>query len=58
MGDRPRSFPGCVQVRTKVHIKDYDWSMRLVYGHMRLKGVTIVSPRVPGCYSDGADSML
>jgi hypothetical protein len=33
MGDRPRSFPGCAQVRTKVCRKDYGWSVGLVYDH-------------------------
>jgi hypothetical protein len=31
MGDRPGSFPGCAQVRIKVHRKDYGCSVGLVY---------------------------
>jgi hypothetical protein len=31
MGDRPESFPGCAQVRTKVCRKGYGWSVGLVY---------------------------
>jgi hypothetical protein len=48
MGDRPRSFPGCAQVRTKVHRKDYSWSVRLVYDPRGLAGVTTARPGVAG----------
>jgi hypothetical protein len=46
MGDRSKSFPGCVQVRTKVHRKEYDWSVGLVYDIRGLPGVTTVRPRM------------
>jgi hypothetical protein len=48
MGDRPGSFHGCAQVRTKVHRKDYDWSMGLVYDLRELPKVTIARLRVAG----------
>jgi hypothetical protein len=48
MGDRPGSFPGCAQVRTKVHRKDYGWSVGLVYDPRGLPGVTIARPGVAG----------
>jgi hypothetical protein len=48
MGDRPGSFPGCPQVRTKVHRKEYGWSVRLVYDPMGLPGVTTARPGVAG----------
>jgi hypothetical protein len=48
MGDRPKSFPGCAQVRTKVHRKDYSWSVRLVYDSRGLPGVMTVMPGVAG----------
>jgi hypothetical protein len=31
MGDGPKSFSECTQVRTKVYKKDYDLSVGLVY---------------------------
>jgi hypothetical protein len=46
MGDRLRSFPGCAQVRTKVHRKEYGWFVRLVYDPRGLPGVTTVRPGV------------
>jgi hypothetical protein len=46
MGDRPKSFLGCAQVRTKVHRKEYDWSVGLVYDTRGLPGVTTVRPRM------------
>jgi hypothetical protein len=46
MGDRPKSFPGCAQVRTKVHRKEYDWSVGLVYDTRGLPGVTTVRPKM------------
>jgi hypothetical protein len=48
MGDRPTSFPGCAQVRTKMHRKDYDWSVGLVYDPTELLGVTTARPEVTG----------
>jgi hypothetical protein len=48
MGDRPRSFPGCAQVRTKVCRKDYGWSVGLVYDPSELPGVTTARPGVAG----------
>jgi hypothetical protein len=48
MGDRPRSFPMCAQVRTKVCRKDYGWSEGLVYDPRRLSGVTTARPGVVG----------
>jgi hypothetical protein len=48
MGDRPESFPRCAQVRTKVHRKDYSWSVRLVYDPRGLPGVTTARPGVAG----------
>jgi hypothetical protein len=48
MGDRPGSFSRCAQVRTKVHRKDYSWSVGLVYDPMKLPGVTTARPRVAG----------
>jgi hypothetical protein len=48
MGHRPGSLLGCTQVRTKVHRKDYAWSVGLVYDPRRLLGVTIVRPGVAG----------
>jgi hypothetical protein len=49
MGDQPGSFPGCAQVRTKVHRKDYGWSVGLVvYDPMGLPGVTTARPGVAG----------
>jgi hypothetical protein len=48
MGDRPGSFPGCAQVRTKVCRKDYGWSVGLVYDPKELPGVTTARPRVAG----------
>jgi hypothetical protein len=55
MGDRPGSFLGCAQVRTKVCRKDYGWSMGLVYDPRGLSGVTTARPRVAGVLqrSDG-----
>jgi hypothetical protein len=40
MDDRPGYFPGCAQVRTKVHKKDYGWSMGLVYDPSELLEIT------------------
>jgi hypothetical protein len=48
MGDRPGSFPGCAQVRTKVHRKDCGWSVGLVYDPTELPRVTTTRPRVVG----------
>jgi hypothetical protein len=48
MGDQPRSFSGCAQVRTKVCRKDYGWSVRLVYDPRGLPEVTIARPGVAG----------
>jgi hypothetical protein len=48
MGDRPGSFPGCAQVRTKICRKDYGWSVGLVYDPRGLPGVTTVRPGVAG----------
>jgi hypothetical protein len=48
MGDRPGSFPGCAQVRTKLCRKDYGWFVGLVYDPRGLPGVTTTSPRVVG----------
>jgi hypothetical protein len=48
MGNRSESFPGCAQVRTKVHRKDYDWSVGLVYNPRGLTGVTTARAGVPG----------
>jgi hypothetical protein len=45
-GDRPGSFPGCAQVRTKVHRKDYGWFMGLVYDPRGLPGVMTTRPGV------------
>jgi hypothetical protein len=48
MGDRPGSFPGCTQVKTKVCRKDYGWSVGLVYDLRELPGVTTARPEVAG----------
>jgi hypothetical protein len=48
MGDRPESFPGCAQVRTKVCRKDYGWSVGLVYDPRGLPGVMTARPGVAG----------
>jgi hypothetical protein len=48
MGDRSGSFLGCAQVRTKVHRKEYDWSVGLVYDPSELSGVTTARPGVTG----------
>jgi hypothetical protein len=48
MGDRPGSFPGCAQVRTKVHRKDYDCFVGLVYDPTELSRVTTARPGVAG----------
>jgi 1,4-dihydroxy-2-naphthoyl-CoA synthase len=39
MGDRLGNFPGCAQVRTKIHRKDYGWSVRLLYDPRELSEV-------------------
>jgi hypothetical protein len=48
MGDRPKSLPGCAQVRTKVCRKDFGWSVGLVYDPTGLPGVTTARPGVAG----------
>jgi hypothetical protein len=48
MGDRPGSFLGYSQVRTKVYRKDYGWSVGLVYDTRELPGVTTSRPVVTG----------
>jgi hypothetical protein len=48
MGDRPRSFSGCAQVRTKVHRKEYGWFVGPIYDSMGLPGVTTTRPGVAG----------
>jgi hypothetical protein len=50
MGDRPGSFPGCAQVRTKVHRKDHGWSVGLVNYPRELPGVMTIRSGVVGCY--------
>jgi hypothetical protein len=52
MGDRPESFSRCAQVKTKVHRKDYGWSVRLVYDLSERQGVTTVRPEVDGVLHD------
>jgi hypothetical protein len=37
-------------VRIKVHRKDYDWSVGLIYDPRGLPGVTTVMSGVAGCY--------
>jgi hypothetical protein len=46
MGDRLESFSGCAQVMTKVHRKDYSWSVGLVYDPKGLPGVMTARPGV------------
>jgi hypothetical protein len=46
MGDRSGSFPGCAQVKTKGHRKDWGWFVGLVYDPKGLLGVTTARPRV------------
>jgi hypothetical protein len=46
MDDRSRSFSRCAQVRTKVHIKDYGWSVGLVYDFKGLPKVTTARSRM------------
>jgi hypothetical protein len=48
MGNRPGSFLGYSQVRTKVHRKDYGWSVGLVYDTRGLPGVMTDRPMVVG----------
>jgi hypothetical protein len=48
MSDRPGSFSGCAQVRTKVCRKDYGWSVGLVYDPRGLTGVMTARPKVAG----------
>jgi hypothetical protein len=40
-------------VRTKVHKKNYDWSVGLVYNPTRLSRVTINMPEVAGVLQNG-----
>jgi hypothetical protein len=35
-------------VRTKVHRKDYSWSVRLVYDHRKLSSIMTARPGVAG----------
>jgi hypothetical protein len=46
MGDRPKSFSECAQVRIKVCRKEYDWSVSLVYDPRGLSGVSTVRSRM------------
>jgi hypothetical protein len=48
MSNRPINFSGCAQVRTKLHRKDYDWSVGLVYDPRKLPEVTTARPGVDG----------
>jgi hypothetical protein len=58
MDDRPGSFSGCAQVRTKVHRKEYGWSVGLVYDPRELTGVTTTRPGVPGVLQMVSESTL
>jgi hypothetical protein len=46
MGDRLKSLSRYTQVRIKMCKKGECWSMRLVYDHRDVAGVTTVRPRV------------
>jgi hypothetical protein len=48
MGNRSESFSECAQVRTKMHRKDWAWSVRLVYDLSELSGVITIGPIVVG----------
>jgi hypothetical protein len=48
MGARPGSLPGCAQVRTMVHKKDWCWSMALFFNRRELLEVMIARTGVAG----------
>jgi hypothetical protein len=57
MGDRPGSFPGCAQVRIKVHKED-GFVVGLVYDPRGLPGVTTIRPKVLGVLQMVSDPTL